>query len=359
MKKAHGIGALASPRHRSFRGFSMIGSRVLLAALAGALLTSPAVAETADDGAEFSVPHQRIDIGGRKLNLYCDGEGAPVVVFDSPAGAAGWNWFKVFPAVARHARACIYDRAGLGFSDASRRPSDSANAVEDLHALLRAAAIPGPYLLVGSSYGAMHVQLYAYRYPSEIAGLVLVDGQNEDEFQLLDIVANGVFAKARPATLAHDRDCARSAAVGTVPDSCRWEDGRGAGDRLAAAIEQERASPAYWRAIESEYVSCCGGASTLQLHKARRSFGDFPMTILARSVSPYAIPDQPPSPRNRAAEDGHKATLEAILAYAPKGDMRVVPNAAHLIQIEQPEAVSDTVIEILGKVRAAGEAQRR
>ncbi|MEI9982924.1 MAG: alpha/beta hydrolase [Aliidongia sp.] len=328
-----------------------------VAAGAWLLLTPPAVGATADDGAEFSVPHQRIDVGGRKLNLYCSGAGAPVVVFESPAGSAGWNWFKVLPEVARHSRACVYDRAGFGFSDTSPRPSDSANAVDDLHALLTAAAIPGPYLLVGSSYGAMHVQLYAYRYPAEIAGLVLVDGQNEDEFQLLDIITNGAFAKARPGGLAHDRDCAESAEAGKVSDSCRWEDDRGAGKSLAAAIEQERGSPAYWRANESEFASCCGFASSQQLHEARRDIGDFPVTILARSISPYAVPDQPPSPRNRAGEDVHKASLEAVLAYAPKGELRVVPNASHLIQIEQPEAVSDTIIELLGRIREAGKEQ--
>jgi len=323
-----------------------------LTALAGTLLSVPAGSETTDAGAEFSVPHQRVDIGGRKLNLYCAGEGAPVVVFESPSGTAGWGWFKVLPAVARHSRACIYDRAGFGFSDASPRPSDSANAVDDLHALLKAASIPGPYLLVGSSYGAMHVQLYAYRYPDEIAGLVLVDGQNEDEFQLLDIIANGAFAKARPGGLAHYRECAESAEVGKLSDQCRSEDDRGAGKSLAAAIDTERASPAYWRANESELASCCGNASSQQLHEARRDLGDFPVTILARSVSPYALPNQPPSPRSRAIEDAHKASLEAVLAFAPKGELQVVPNASHLIQIEQPEAVSDTVIELLEKIRA-------
>jgi pimeloyl-ACP methyl ester carboxylesterase len=330
--------------------------RVLLA-LAGALLTSAAAPAAPDAGAEFAAPHQLIDVGGRKLNLYCAGAGAPTVVFESPAGTAGWNWFKVFPEVARRSRACIYDRAGYGFSDASPRPSDSANAVEDLHALLKAAAIPGPYLLVGSSYGAMHVQLYAYRYPSEIAGLVLVDGQDEDEFSLLDIITGGVFTKGAPGGLAHDRHCAETAGSGQAADDCRWEDARGAGDRLAAAIEQERRSPAYWRAKESESANCCIGGSTVQLRDARRKFGDFPVLILARSLSPYAIPGEPPSPRNRAGEDVHRASLELVLSYAPKGEMRVVPNASHLIQIEQPKAVSDAVIETLNLVRKSAPAR--
>jgi len=45
----------------------------------------------------------------------------------------------------------------------------------DLHALLQAAAIPGPYVLVGHSTGGLIVRLYASTYPNEVAGLALVD----------------------------------------------------------------------------------------------------------------------------------------------------------------------------------------
>jgi hypothetical protein len=51
--------------------------------------------------------------------------------------------------------------------------------VSDLHALLRAADIPGPYVLVGHSYGGLISRLYASTYPRQVAGLVLVDAANE------------------------------------------------------------------------------------------------------------------------------------------------------------------------------------
>lgn len=103
---------------------------------------------------EFAVPHQLIDVGGgRKMNLYCSGSGAPVVVFDGPAGDAGWAWYQVQPAVARHTRACIFDRAGFGFSDPATRPNTVENVVEDLHKLLTAAGEKGPYIMVGNSLG--------------------------------------------------------------------------------------------------------------------------------------------------------------------------------------------------------------
>jgi pimeloyl-ACP methyl ester carboxylesterase len=47
--------------------------------------------------------------------------------------------------------------------------------VADLHALLRTARVPGPYVLVGHSVGGMIVRLFAQSYPAQTAGLVLVD----------------------------------------------------------------------------------------------------------------------------------------------------------------------------------------
>lgn len=177
-------------------------------ALCSVLFASAATSAAPDF--DYAVSHQRVDIGGRKLNLFCAGEGAPTVVFEAPGAFGAWNWFKVHGKVAARTRACVYDRAGYGFSDPSGRPADSKNAVEDLHALLTAAKVPGPYLLVASSYGAMHAQLYAYSYPAEVAGLVLVDGENEDEDSALDAVTGGKMTQfeqqaARGSRLASSR----------------------------------------------------------------------------------------------------------------------------------------------------------
>jgi pimeloyl-ACP methyl ester carboxylesterase len=61
-------------------------------------------------------------------------------------------------------------------SDAApHRRRDLDDAVDDLHALLEAAQLPGPYVLVGSSGGGFIVYSYAGRYPDDVAGLVMLD----------------------------------------------------------------------------------------------------------------------------------------------------------------------------------------
>jgi pimeloyl-ACP methyl ester carboxylesterase len=139
---------------------------------------------------------RRVEIGGgRRLYLECRGRGGPTVVLESGyRGAAnGWSVSErgsertaVLPAIARFTRVCAYDRPGtirdvdrFSRSDPVPMPRTAEDAVADLHALLRAAHVPGPYVLVGHSLGGLFVRRYASTYPRQVAGLVLVDALYE------------------------------------------------------------------------------------------------------------------------------------------------------------------------------------
>jgi pimeloyl-ACP methyl ester carboxylesterase len=120
-----------------------------------------------------------VDSDKRMLALKCWGEGSTVVVFDAGSGDEGiarWSGSPILRDLARHTRVCTYDRAGLGLSDpAPDRARLLDDVVNDLHELLRAAQVPPPYLLVGSSVGGFDEYHHAGRYPDEMAGLVLLD----------------------------------------------------------------------------------------------------------------------------------------------------------------------------------------
>src|SRR5262245_57111357 len=114
---------------------------------AGCAQGAPSTLQPASPGAAenpYLRPQRLVDMGGRQMNLYCLGHGQPPVVFAGRLSSTTITWHKVQPAVARQVRACSYDRAGLGFSDESPRPGTSANIVDDLHTLLRAAGEKPP-----------------------------------------------------------------------------------------------------------------------------------------------------------------------------------------------------------------------
>lgn len=302
----------------------------------------------------FAKPHRLVNIGGRKMNLYCSGQGATTVVFDAPSGEAGWNWFRVQPAVARHARACVFDRAGLGFSDPAQRPNTSENVAEDLHKLLAGAGVKPPYVLVGNSLGGANVQVYAYRYPTEVKGLVLVEPQHEDETSRLDKASQGNIRKIDAMLTEQNNYCMAAARKGMKPGSeertnCIGNPAENYGPTLGAAVMTAEAKPAYWRTTIDEWNAI--KVSDEQLRKRRRPLGDLPVVVLTRGVSPYAIPGKPQSALNKAMEDENAAIQKETAALSTRGKQRVVPGAGHVIHADKPDAVVDAVLEVLREVK--------
>jgi pimeloyl-ACP methyl ester carboxylesterase len=125
-----------------------------------------------------------VDIaGGRKLYLACRGKGSPKVILVGGLRASADDWMEtlpgkpnVFSAVAAFTRVCVYDRRGTPVGDQPSRsdpvaqPTTAADAVADLHALIAAAGIQTPAVLVGHSYGGLITRLYASTYPDEVSG---------------------------------------------------------------------------------------------------------------------------------------------------------------------------------------------
>ena len=173
---------------------SIAGAGICAVTVIGGVLFERA--QRARDLKRFPPVGTAVDIGGRTLNLYCSGPAGPAVIF--AAGAAwqaystpkamfengsprpGYGWAAVQRELARQTMSCWYDRAGSGWSDLGPYPRDSASQARDLHALLRAAPVPGPYVLVAEWSAALDARVYTDLYPQEVAGLVFVNGLHPD-----------------------------------------------------------------------------------------------------------------------------------------------------------------------------------
>ena len=77
--------------------------------------------------------------------------------------------------MAESTRVCWYSRFGTGASDPPSKPQTFSSQARDLHALLRAASEPGPYLVVGHSYGGAVAVTFAAQFPESVRGVVLID----------------------------------------------------------------------------------------------------------------------------------------------------------------------------------------
>ncbi len=321
--------------------------------VAGIPLLAQAAGASSVEGA-FAKPQQRVDIGGRKIHLYCSGAGATTVVFDAPSGDGGWSWFKVQPEVAKHTRACVYDRPGVGFSDAATRPNTSANAVEDLHKALAAAKIKPPYVLVGNSLGGANAQVYAYRYPEQVKGLVLVEPRTENETARLNKITDGKIEQVYAMVRQQEAYCLGEATKGFKAGSealtnCIGNPVELYGPELGKVIQSIQMKQTYWRARVDEYNAI--GTSDKQLGALRKPFGDLPLMVLTRGVSPYAVPGKPQSAMNKATEDENIKIHQEIASLSTRGKQLVVADASHVIQAEQPAAVVQAVLEVLTQIK--------
>ena len=158
-------------------------SYVLLTLLVLALLagfTYEQVGRAADASRLPPRVGQAVDIGGRTMNAYCSGAGTPTVILETGGNSPGYSLLVQQSKIAAFTRACWYDRAGVGWSDPPSSPRTSASVAGDLHETLKRAGVLPPYVMVGGSVGGEYVRIYTARYPSDVAGLVLVDTSSPD-----------------------------------------------------------------------------------------------------------------------------------------------------------------------------------
>ena len=128
------------------------------------------------------MPGRLVDTGGLRLHLNCLGSGTPAVVFEAALGGSSISWSLIQPEVARLTRACSYDRAGFGWSDAGPMPRTAGRVADELRVLLDRGGVPPPFVLVGHSFGGLVMRIFAARHPSEVAGLVLVDPAHPEDW---------------------------------------------------------------------------------------------------------------------------------------------------------------------------------
>jgi pimeloyl-ACP methyl ester carboxylesterase len=176
-------------------------------------------AQRARDRKLFTQVGRSVDIGGRTLDLDCAGTGQPAIIlargvpwtlgnpralWQNGLPRPGYGWVAVQRELAKITTVCWYDRAGSGWSDLGPYPRDSSSQARDLHALLRAAGVPSPYVLVAESSAALDARVYAGFYPAEAAGLVFVNGVHPD------LLRNGRPGGGRverlPSFVGHSQD---------------------------------------------------------------------------------------------------------------------------------------------------------
>ena len=255
----------------------------------------------------------RFDIGGRELFLHCTGSGSPAVVFQ---GGLTTDWVEVQNRVTEFTRACSYDPAnGLwGRSDTAPTPRAAEDVVADLHTLLAAAKVPGPYVLAGHSDGGLFVQLYASKHPDEVEGLALIDAVHMDYY-------------AR-----------RTALLKTLFPPAAWKPlMRALRARVPAILDPEQID------IEAS------------LAQTREALSTTPVASMPMFVLTHGRPDASGDPRLVDADERLWQRLQAeIAALIPESRHVIAEQSGHDIHHEQPDLVVTAIREVVEAARDPG-----
>jgi pimeloyl-ACP methyl ester carboxylesterase len=117
----------------------------------------------------------RFDVGGHELHLACRGAGSPTLVYLHGLGGDSSDALPIYAPLTNRIRVCVYDRLNAGKSGSDAGRHTGADSLRDLHALLEAADVRGPYLLVGFSFGGLLATMYAGTYPDQVKGILMLD----------------------------------------------------------------------------------------------------------------------------------------------------------------------------------------
>ena len=294
------------------------------------------------DANAYTMPGELVDVGGHRLHLNCTGSGSPTVVLQPGGGDFSSVMAWVAPAVAADTRVCVYDRAGRGWSEPADSPQDATQIAIDLHTLLQRGNVPGPCVLAGHSFGGLYVLAYADRYPSDVAGMVLIDSTNPATD------ADSAKAKAYDSG-SYDAVTDRVAALGAAAARIglvRLVGSFSYGDLPPQSRDEVRAKTAtadYASGWIDEFVQAnASGAEAAML----TDFGDKPLVVLTAGAETDAT---------------HDAAQNKLATLSTNSSHRVVERASHagLIFDEQyAKATTRAILDVVSSVRSAAPLAR-
>jgi pimeloyl-ACP methyl ester carboxylesterase len=314
------------------------------------------------DRRHFPPPGRLVRFNERRMHIHVTGEGTPTVVFESGMGASCLSWTLVQPQVAQFTCAASYDRAGHGWSDPAPEPRTARQIAQELHALLAATGVPGPYVLVGHSFGGYVNRAFVHLYRDEVAGMVLVDSVHPAEWEnptleqlrMIELGLRYAWIAAWLARLGFVRFCLALLARGSP--MLGWAAARAFGVPTASAVQriagEIRKLPAAILPIVRELWSQPKNFMSLGQHVAAlpvsaaqaaavSSLGDLPLVVL--SGNHHAAP--------------YIDWQRDLAQLSSRAQHLVASDSGHWIHLDRPEMVTRAISEVVTAARSAGEME--
>ena len=264
---------------------------------------------------------QMISVGQHHLQVHLAGTGTPTVVIDAGLGEGCEKWRPLQERISRVTRVITYNRAGYGESERGPLPRDCVREATELKALLDGSSVPGPYLVVGHSLGALNVQVFASKYPRDTVGIVLLDPPplsfiRREEYTSLLAMADRMTAD--------------------------WQAAADSGTK--STDTQERSRAVFLEMIASEHREMFGDSA--RLVSGISSFGQIPLLVMSAGK---------PNPSfGGIAAEYQRYWIEqsrALSHKSSKGRFILAEESTHHLHVDVPRLVEESIVSLVLQAR--------
>ena len=291
---------------------------------------------------DFQPNGEMFEVGGRAMHLHCSGSGEPTVILESGLSPDGsLTWVLVQPEISKTHRVCSYDRAGILWSDTLDEAPTANNTAERLQRLLSTAGENPPYVLVGHSLGGPLTMVYADRYRQEVEGIVFVDSSHPEQMQRFPEEAVNAMPGPPPALVT------RFLAESGLMRLFRSGPFDGFPEEAQFAIKRlPQTMPGIVAELDALETILGEAGSTA-------NFGEIPLIVLTAGKQPeeYA-PGMTPELADEMWQVWSELQVEH-LARSTNSEHRVIDDAGHYIQFDNPDAVIRAIRDVLNRIEDA------
>ncbi len=285
-----------------------------------------------------------VDIGGRQLYIHCTGPKdatTPTVILEGGLGCSHALWTAVQRELGKSVTVCSYDRAGYGKSDHGPKPRTSTQIATELHTLLHKAGIKGPYILAGQSSGGIHIRVFNALYPSEVAGLILVESSHEDVVERMNNSISTwdwlkektrIFFSNNFKTLSHPIWRRENQ---SVPKPEAFTDEEWALVQLGSRSKYE-----HFVTMLDELNSF--ESSCLELKQMDRNLENKPLTVITREKF---------DPGEEKFMKVWTVCQKELLNLSSNSKQMIATKSGHMIPFEQPEIIVEAVQNMLKQLK--------
>jgi pimeloyl-ACP methyl ester carboxylesterase len=288
-------------------------------------------------------PGQLYLVEGKRMHLYCQGDGPETIVIESGMGDDWLGWQRLQPKLAMLTRTCAYDRLGHGWSEPRSGSGDAVTIARQLKGLLEEAGIRGPSILMAHSAGGLYVRDFIGRYAARVGGVVLLDSSSPEQVDELpgfrDSYERGKATRPREIFWSRVRVWS---GWERLRGACKSNPPKGL-EHLEGHFAARRCRPDYIGGNLAEYMAFETAAKQAS---QTSTFGRIPLLIISED------PERPGMTAEDIAEQpAWSREQERLKMLSPLSWRVIARGAGHAVADDKPDLVVQEVERLIGYLR--------